>query len=183
MEKEELKKIIVNQFQIHTLLGAIYDKANNGDLGSFVDDFKNSMKIDLKEYSLYNQHTMISSLYTFIALPKEVIWDSLPKNLLISDLDYKWGLNNGWKINNGVFSKLRFRYLIRRLRNGINHGEVKCNEELNFTIIDTNQKDKNDRVEFKIEFNYLSMFIRALGWWIITNDIKLKNFILHRVRI
>ena len=117
---------------------------------------------------------MISSLYTFIALPKEVIWESIPAEMTINELNEKWGFKNGWKISKGEISNLKFRYLVRRLRNGINHGRINCNEELTFTIIDINPKDENDRIDFEIKKDSLINLIRVLGAWIM-DDIELKR--------
>ncbi|WP_299716594.1 HEPN family nuclease [uncultured Tenacibaculum sp.] len=175
MDKSDLKQIIANQFQINSLLGLIYDNAREENLTELIDQFKKLKRIDLGKYPLYNQHTMISSLYTFIALPKEVIWNDIPKKMTIKQLNEKWGFKNGWKIKNDDISNLKFRYLIRRLRNGINHGKINCNEKLVFTITDIDPRNNNDRIDFEIECKSLDKFSRALGFWIMTEDIGLKE--------
>ena len=175
MDKSDLKQIIANQFQINSLLGLIDKKTKSGKLAELVDQFKDLKKIDLKNHSLYNQFTMISSLYVFIALPKEVIWDSIPETKKINELNEKWGFKNGWKIKNIEISDLKFRYLIRRLRNGINHANVTCSEKLNFTITDIDRHNESDKIDFEIEFSALDKFSRALGFWIMTDDIELNE--------
>ena len=52
MEKEYLKQIITNQFQINSLLGLIYDKVQDGNLAEIVDDFKELKKVDLRSLNI-----------------------------------------------------------------------------------------------------------------------------------
>ncbi len=175
MNKSDLIQLVTNQFQINSLLELIYNNAQKGRLTELADQFKNIKKLDLKNRPLYNQYTIISSLYTFIALPKEVIWDRIPKEMTINLLHEKWGFKNGWKVKNGKIDELKLHYLIRRLRNGINHGRINCNKELVFSITDIDTKNNKDQIDLEIEYNSLDKFTRALGFWIITEDIDLKQ--------
>ena len=92
-------------------------------------------------HSFLNQYQLISSLYTYIVLPKESFFDSIPEEIELSSLKDGWGINS-------ITPSFTLKYFLRRMRNAISHGNIEFTDHLEFTFIDINSRNTND--EFQV---------------------------------
>ena len=159
----------------------------NNNLLALIDNTKTQKDISLKqlldqlyspyekinpnyreEHSFYNQYQMISSLYTYIVLPKESFFDLIPDKLIVSELNRKWGITT-------ITPTYTLKKFIRRMRNEISNENIKFTQNLNFIFTDTNQRKPNDSFTITISQVQLSDFIQAFSYWCITEDVELKR--------
>ena len=183
MDKKNIRSMIALQSMTNEFLNFIdFIKKDKNKLkmsiGEVLDNFyKKYERIESgyrDNHSFFNQYYFISSLYTYIVLPKEKLFDLIPDELKISTLNSKWGLSN-IKIEWGCSKKDSFKDFLRRMRNAISHGNIKFKENLEFTFTDVNKKNKSDYFEVTFSMNEIVSFIRAIAYWWVTEDIELKK--------
>ncbi len=174
MNEENVKSIIALQRINNHLLVLIDSKKNteNISLKQILDlVYEPYEKIENNyrhNHSFFNQYQMISSLYTYIVLPKETFFNSIPENTLTNSLIDAWGINK-------IIPSCELKYFIRRVRNAVSHGNIEFTEKLEFTFTDINPKNKEDKFQIKLSGEQLLKFTRALAYWCLTQDIDLKN--------
>ena len=171
MNKDTLKSFISIMRQTQGLLGIIDNHRNepNFKLSEIHDLFEQKYKLNPKQQFFNNQYMMVSSLLSYLVLPKEVYFDSIP-DIKLKDLNNKWGLNN---LSPEQLKFMFLRPFLRRMRNSIVHGNIEITENLDFIFIDEDIKynpgDKPFRAIMKAE--EIQNFCQALAWWIMTEEI------------
>jgi hypothetical protein len=174
MNEENIKSIIALQ------------RINNQVL-SFIDSEKGNNEIKLKQvldqlyapyesiepnyrdaHSFFNQYQLISSLYTFVVLPKESFFDSIPNDIRTNSLKVKWGLNN-------LKPSYDLRDFLRHIRNSVSHGRIDFTDNLYFTFTDINPRNKNVIFNIQLSSQDLMNFTQALAYWCLTKDIDLTE--------
>lgn len=174
MNDENLKASITLQIITNQLLQNVDKQKENTDikLKTILDSvYEKYEKVEPgygATHCFFNQYQMISSLYTFIVLPKETMYSSMPDCIMDNELRNKWGLSNQEK-------DLKFKYLIRHMRNAISHGTIDFSKELVFCFTDENMQTK-EIVKLFFTANDLQKFINALSYWCIKQDFELKNY-------
>lgn len=155
---------IINDSLLHTIDSIKNSKANISisDLLESVYTPYNKVETDYcKNHMFYNQYQLISTLYTYIVLPKESFFDRIPENIMTNELNENWGLKK--------VESHSLRLFIRRLRNSISHGNIEFTSDLIFTFVDNNQRKSDDIFNVAMESNDVIKFLRAFSNWCITN--------------
>ena len=177
MNEEKIKSIIALQRINNQLLGIIdrlkNQKASNSiTLMEILDQlYEPYDKIEPNyrdEHIFFNQYQLISSLYVYIVLPKEIFFDSIDDNLETKSLNNRWGIN-------GLSPSYKLKYFLRRLRNAISHGRIEFTQTMDFTFTDQNPKNRSDIFSVTLSAEQLQMFCQALAYWCITKDVELKE--------
>jgi len=119
-------------------------------------------------HSFFNQYQLISSLFTYIVLPKESFFDSIPEEIELISLKDGWGINS-------ITPSITLKYFLRRMRNAISHGNIEFTDHLEFTFIDINSRNTNDEFQVSLSSKQLMDFTQALAYWCITKDLLLKK--------
>ena len=119
-------------------------------------------------HHFFNQYHLISSLYTYIVLPKENFFDSISDEIESSKLKSAWGLNN-------LPNSYKLKYFLRRIRNAVSHGNIEFTEALKFTFTDINYRNKDDIFQVELSSEELLKFTQALSYWCLTKDLELEN--------
>lgn len=174
MNEENVKSIIALQ-RINNNLLALIDsmKAQNDiNLKLMLDTlYAPYEKVEpnfRNQHHFLNQYQLISSLYTYIVLPKESFLNSIPNEIESSSLKDGWGINK-------LSPSYKLKYFLRRIRNSVSHGNIEFTESLEFTFTDINPRDRNDTFQVKLSGEELSKFVQALAYWCITKDIELNR--------
>ncbi|PVZ63941.1 HEPN family nuclease [Pelagibaculum spongiae] len=178
MNEENVKSIIALQRINNQLLGLV-DSAkckNDIKLREILDQLYapyEKVESDYRNnHSFYNQYQFISSLYTYIVLPKESFFDSIPDDIETNSLKTQWGINK-------LQPSYKLKYFLRRLRNAVSHGEIEFTETIDFIFTDKNPRNKSDVFQVKLSVDELMNFTQALAYWCMTKDIELKELKKH----
>ncbi len=176
MKKENIKSMIALQRINNKLLGILDSVKNKKDiklkqvLDQLYEPYEN-IETDYRDtHSFFNQYQFISSLYTYVVLPKESFFDSIPNNIKTNSLKDEWGINK-------LTPAYKLKYFIRRIRNSVAHGNIEFSKKLEFTFKDVNPKDKNDIFLVKLTDNELMNFTKALGYFCITTE-KIRDGVI-----
>ena len=176
MNEENVKSIIALQ-RINDQLLRIVDSAkgqNDIKLKQILDHlYAPYEKIEPNyrdNHSFLNQYQFISSLYTYVVLPKESFFDSIPNSIKTNSLKDGWGINE-------LSPPYELKYFLRRIRNAVSHGGVEFTEKIDFTFTDINPRDQNDIFKVQLSAKELMNFTQALAYWCITKDIELKQLL------
>lgn len=160
----DVKSLIATVMQTNGMLGII-DQNQNGvniTLNEIQNEWSKKYLLNAKTHSFLNQYQYITSLLAFIVIPKESFWDQIP-NIKTSELPENWGLKGK--------GELKLSYFIRRIRNSISHGGIEISEDLVFSFIDINPRDKSDVFECVLNQNELRSFVHAFANFIITGNV------------
>lgn len=170
MNKNTLKSFIAIMRQTQGMIGIIdhnRDKPNL-KLSEIHALFEQDYKLNPREHYFNNQYMMISSLLSYLVLPKEVYFDSIP-DIRLKDLNDNWGLND---LSPPQLTFMYLRTFLRRMRNAIVHGNIEVTENLNFIFIDEDKYKSGDK-PFKVSMQAenIQNFSQSLAWWIMTEEI------------
>jgi len=172
MNEESVKSIIAIQRMNNRMLGLIDSAKNDSDislkqlLNQFYTPYDKVEPNYSTQHIFLHHYQLISSLFTYIVLPKETFFNSIPNKIESSSLKNKWGINK-------LSPSYKLKYFIKRMRNAISHGNIEFTKKMEFTFTDVNTKDKNDTFQVKLSDKELLDFTQALGYWCITKDIEL----------
>lgn len=122
-------------------------------LPDFLEEWFKETKNVKTEYWFLNQYVLIQSLYSIFVLPEQHDFYKLKEVLKGKKAKEVWkGIEN----NNDLAKDF-----IRHIRNGISHGTLSFDEELNFKIED-------ERSKFSVEFKKDSLidFIYSFSQWL-----------------
>lgn len=144
---------------------------NNISVKEFYLSWKKSR--NLEEYFVpFNPGSLVGYMYSGILLIKEQYFDMLP-DILLKDLDSSYGLDNAIINVTSNNSNLKYKYVVRRIRNALGHGNIQINipnditakEEL-FTktsfIFEDVDKTGTDKFEARIILDDIFVFVRKL---------------------
>ena len=174
MNEENIKSIITLQKISDELLYLIDNNKKNKEiklndiLDKLYSRYEKKEPNYRNEHFFCNQYYFISSLYTYLVLPKETFFDNIPKDKKTNLLNDKWGINK-------LSPEYSLKDFLRRIRNAVSHGGITFTEKLDFTFTDINQKNKNDIFKVTLSAEELMKFTQALSYWCITKDIMLKD--------
>lgn len=157
IDTNTLCSIISIQKQTDDILGMI-DRANtNCSVGDLLQDFYKPytrVKVDYaSSHKFRNQFQFISSLYTYLILPKEIIFNSICENQNLEESKKSFGFTSDHPI----------KYHLRRLRNAIAHGNIRCSEDNGFTFTDITPRHENDRYQISLSNDQAVLFCDALA--------------------
>ncbi len=159
----EIKSLIAYIMQANGILGIIDNhKDDNISLKDIQNKWTEKYKIKASNHIFLNQYQFLVSLLAFIVLPKEELYEKIPR-IEINQLPNNWGITSkgNYKLN----------YFIRRLRNCIVHNGIDVSNSLIFTFKDVNPKDKTDIFEVTFDEKELRDFVHSFAYWVMTEKV------------
>lgn len=191
MNPENVRSIIALQRINNQLLGIIDSAKDMEDiklkqiLNALYAPYESVEPNYRDNHRFLNQYQFISSLYTYIVLPKESFFDSIP-DIKTDSLKNGWGIN---KLSLPYDSKCpksskpkkcdspcyKLKCFLRHIRNAVSHGRIEFTEQMDFTFTDIDPKSKEITFQAQLSAKELIDFNQALAYWCITQDINLTQ--------